>query len=76
MLEKTLANSQYCLIFNYINCKSKKQRFQKNLNSFNSLTTEKINIKNIKVGAMTKLECEEYGHNVRNTATKRPILDF
>ena len=35
----------------------------------------------MKVGARTKLEWykqewEEYGHNVRNTVTKRPILDF
>ena len=56
-------------------------RSKKKLNSFNFLTTEKINITNTKVGARTKLEwykweCEEYGHNVRNTVTKRPILDF
>ena len=35
----------------------------------------------MKVGSRTKLEWykreyEEYGHNVRNTVTKRPILDF
>ena len=39
------------------------------------LTTEKINIPKIYVGPMTKverysLECEEYGHKVRNTVTK------
>ena len=36
---------------------------------------------NINVAARTnrewyKLECKEYGHNVGNTVTKRPKLDF
>ena len=43
--------------------------------SLNSLITEKNNKTNIIVGAKkelkwNKLECEEHGHNVRNTVTK------
>ena len=54
------------------------QRNEK-LKSFNFLTTEKITITNIKLGARTnlewyKLECEEYGHNVRNTVTGNNFL--
>ena len=76
-----LANSQYCLKVNEINCKPKKGRKSKKAEIIQILTTEKINITNINVNAMTnleryKLECEEYGHNVRNTQTKRLILDF
>ena len=76
-----LANSQYCLMLNETNCKPKKwQKSNKKLKPFNFLETEKINTTYINVGVKRKLEeykleCEEHGHNVRNTV-KRPILDF
>ena len=52
---------------------------QRHLKNF--LTSEKNKITNINVGARTKLErykleCEAYGHNVRNAVIKRLILDF
>ena len=60
------------------------QKNEKNLRkSWNdsNFNNWKINITNINVGARTKSEwyhqeCDEYGHNVRKTVTKKLILDF
>ena len=73
-----LANSNFCLVLNETNCKRKKLwKSKKNMKSFSFLTTDKLNIQKIKVGARTKLEwynhyleCEECVQNVRNTLTK------
>ena len=62
-------------MLNEINCNPKKWRkSKKKPKSFNLLITEKINKTGINVGARTELEryeleCEQYGHNVRNTVT-------
>ena len=51
------------------------------MKSIHFLTIEEINITKMNLGARTKLErykleCEEYGHILRNTVTKRLIIGF